>query len=105
MITASANDYGYENIFERQLIGLSKKNDLLISFSTSGNSKNLINAVKYAKKNNIETLSVIGSDGGNLLKLSDDYILIKNNDTAVIQEIHLSIIHSIVEAIDLDLNA
>ena len=86
-------------------MGLAKKNDLLILFSTSGNSKNLINAAKYAKKNKIETLSVLGFDGGELKNLSDGYILVKSNNIAIIQEIHLSIIHSIVEAIDNHLNA
>ena len=105
LLSACANDYGYENVFSKQLMGLAKKNDLLILFSTSGNSKNLINAAKYAKKNKIETLSVLGFDGGEMKNLSDSYILVKSNNIAIIQEIHLSIIHSIVEAIDNHLNA
>lgn len=104
LLTACANDYGYDQIFAKQLEGLSKSGDILILFSTSGNSENLLKAAEYANKNNIEVFSILGSNGGGLKNISQENIIINSDDTAIIQEIHLSIIHSIVESIDEKLN-
>ena len=84
--------------------GLSKSGDILILFSTSGNSKNLLKAAEYSNKNGIEVFSILGSNGGSLKNISQENIIINSDDTAIIQEIHLSIIHSIVESIDEKLN-
>ena len=64
VITCIANDFGYDKIFERQLQGLGQKGDLLITFSTSGNSKNIIKVLQIAKKLNIRSISLLGKNGG-----------------------------------------
>ncbi len=64
VITCIANDFGYEKIFERQLQGLGQKGDLLITFSTSGNSKNIVNVIKMAKNLKIKSISLLGNKGG-----------------------------------------
>tara|TARA_B100000579_G_C22845916_1_gene864298 strand:+ start:248 stop:832 length:585 start_codon:yes stop_codon:yes gene_type:complete len=100
LLTAIGNDYGFDKIFSRQIEGIAKKNDLLILFSTSGKSKNLIHAIKSAKKIGLKTISITGRDGGNLKKITDLNINIPSNDTARIQECHLYIIHLIIELIE-----
>lgn len=92
-ITAIGNDFSFNKIFSRQLEALGNKGDLLILLSTSGNSKNLIEAVKSANKNKIQTFSLIGKGGGYLKKISENYIVINSNDTARIQEVQLMIGH------------
>lgn len=100
LLTAIGNDYGFNKIFSRQLEGIAKKKDILILFSTSGNSKNLIGAVKVAKKIGLKTISFTGNKGGILKKLTNYNININSNDTARIQECHLYLIHLIIELIE-----
>ena len=90
-ITAIGNDFNFTKIFSRQLEALGNNGDLLILLSTSGNSKNLIEAVKSANKNKIQTFALIGKGGGSLKKISENYIVINSNDTARIQEVQLTI--------------
>jgi D-sedoheptulose 7-phosphate isomerase len=99
-ITAIANDYGYEQIFSRQIEALGQKKDLLITLSTSGNSKNCINAIKVAKQNGICTIALLGKNGGEMKGLADIEIIVPSNDTARIQEIHLLIIHTWCEHVE-----
>ena len=70
-ITACANDYSFDDLFSRNLIGLSKPNDLLISMSTSGNSKNIIKVLKTAKKIKVNSISLLGNKGGNAKNLAN----------------------------------
>ena len=100
LLTAIGNDYGFDKIFSRQIEGIANKKDILILFSTSGKSKNLIQAVKSAKKIGLKTISVTGRDGGDLKKITDLNINISSKDTARIQECHLYIIHLIIELIE-----
>ena len=97
LITAIGNDIGFEEIFRHQLIRKSKKQDLVFLISASGNSQNLINAVKYAKENDLETIALLGFDGGKLLDLVDHYILIKSEIGMYgpVEDIHLAICHAI----------
>tara|TARA_B100000029_G_scaffold256906_1_gene253679 strand:+ start:3275 stop:3859 length:585 start_codon:yes stop_codon:yes gene_type:complete len=100
-ITSIGNDFGFEYIFSRQIEGLGKENDLLIALSTSGNSKNILNAITAAKKLNIKTIGFTGLNGGAMSDLDCDYLLkIKSNDTARIQEIHILVAHIICDYID-----
>ena len=69
VITCIANDFGYEKIFERQLQGLGQKGDLLIAFSTSGNSKNIVNVLKMAKNLKIKSISLLGNKGEACVKI------------------------------------
>tara|TARA_B100001063_G_C16650574_1_gene495735 strand:+ start:297 stop:878 length:582 start_codon:yes stop_codon:yes gene_type:complete len=93
VLTCIANDFGYEKIFSRQLEGLAKSNDLLICLSTSGNSQNIIEAIKFSKKNKLKTLSLLGKNGGKCLNKSDCEIVIPSDNTARIQELHITIGH------------
>ena len=101
-LTAIGNDYGFEYIFSRELEGLGKKNDCVIFFSTSGNSKNLIRAADKAKSLRMKTISITGNDGGKLKKKTNLNINIDSNDTARIQECHLYLIHILIELIEIE---
>ena len=100
IITACGNDYGFENIFSRTLEGLGKKGDILICLSTSGNSKNILNVLKLAKKMKIESISFLGGNGGKAKLLSDNNLIIDSNDVAQIQECHLFLGHYILGEVE-----
>ena len=93
VLSCIANDFGYDKIFSRQLEGLARNNDLLVCLSTSGNSQNIFNALEFARKNNIKSISFLGKDGGKCLNMSDCQIIIPSNNTARIQELHITIGH------------
>ncbi len=103
-ITCIANDFGYDQVFSRQLEALGNSSDILIAISTSGNSPNVINAVKKSKEKNIYSIGLIGKDGGKLLNLCDSCITVKSNDTARIQEAHIFIGHILCTLIEKKLN-
>jgi len=90
-LTAWSNDTGFESVFSRQLQGLGKAGDVLIGISTSGNSENIIAAVKQAKYKNLETIVFTGRSGGRLQGLSDISINIPSENTQRIQEAHIMI--------------
>ena len=96
-ITAFANDVNFENIFELQLKSLALENDLLIIFSASGNSKNLIKAVDVAKDKGLKTISVVGFDGGELLNRSDlcVHLPTKIGEYGFAEDFHSIVNHSI----------
>jgi len=97
-MTAVGNDYGYELIFKRQIEGLGKNGDVLVCFTTSGNSKNLIEAVKDIK--GIKVINLLGRDGGKMKGTGDVDIIINSNNTARIQECHLLILHIFAKLIE-----
>lgn len=99
-ITACANDYDFKYLFSRNLEALAKKGDLLICITTSGNSKNIIEALKMAKKLKINTLSFLGKDGGLAKKYSKNNIIIDSKNTARIQEMHIFLGHFIFESVE-----
>lgn len=103
VITAAANDYGFENIFSRQIEGLGKKGDLLLVLSTSGNSANLINAARVAHEKELLTAALLGGNGGKIVNLVDRAIVIPHDSTQRIQEEHLFLIHFLVETVEGDL--
>tara|TARA_B110000438_G_scaffold303462_1_gene365048 strand:+ start:3126 stop:3707 length:582 start_codon:yes stop_codon:yes gene_type:complete len=99
-MSAIGNDYGYEKVFSRELDSIAKDNDLFIPISTSGNSKNIINAIEIAMNKKIKVIALSGSSGG-LIKPLCECICIPSNNTARIQESHIMIGHiicGIVEA-------
>jgi len=102
-ITAWSNDDSFDNIFSRQLESLAQSGDILIALSTSGNSKNIINAVQYCSKNDIKIISLTGFDGGLLKDYSDININIPINNTQRVQEMHILIGHIICDTIEKDL--
>jgi D-sedoheptulose 7-phosphate isomerase len=99
-LTAIGNDYGFDQIFSRQVEALGRPGDLLIGISTSGNSANVIRAVASAKELGLRTLGLLGRDGGKLLGLMDDALVVPSTTTARIQELHQMIYHFWCEALD-----
>ncbi|MCV0393726.1 MAG: SIS domain-containing protein [Nitrosopumilus sp.] len=99
-VTAIGNDYGFDVIFERQLEAFATKKDIIIAISTSGNSKNVHRAVKFAKKNKIRTICMTGKNGGSLSTLADLTINVPSNNTQRIQECHIMIGHIIVGLVE-----
>jgi D-sedoheptulose 7-phosphate isomerase len=100
VITCIANDFGYHKIFERQLKGIGQKGDLLIAFTTSGNSKNIVNALKMAKKLKIKSICLSGKKGGACKKLGNYSYIVPSNSTANIQEVHHLIGHIFCSLVD-----
>lgn len=99
-LTALGNDYSFDIVFSRQLEALGKRGDVLIGITTSGNSKNVLEAMKTAQKMGIKTVGVTGGTGGKLVSLSDISIIAASPVTARIQESHLVIFHSICEVVE-----
>ena len=102
-LTCVANDYGYDYVFSRQVEAFGKAGDSLLSISTSGNSKNVIEAVLSAKKQKLITVGLLGKDGGKLASMVDIPLVIPSKVTDRIQEIHIKIIHLIIEGIEREL--
>ena len=103
LITAHANDFNFETLFSRSLEGLGEKDDCLIIFSTSGNSKNIINVLKIARKLGINSIGFLGNDGGLAKEICDVPLIVNSNKTSHIQECHIVCIHAIVEKLELSL--
>jgi len=102
-LTAIGNDYGYDQVFSRQLDGMGVSGDLFIGISTSGNSKNVLNAFEVAKKKGITTVALVGRDGGEMAKVADFAIVVPSNATPRIQESHILIGHIICDIIEKEL--
>lgn len=100
VLTCMGNDYGYDSIFRRQVEALGKKGDVLIGFSTSGNSKNVIDAIDEGKKNGLITIGFLGKDGGKLKKMVDYDFTFNYSETARVQEHHLMTYHLICEFVE-----
>lgn len=100
ILTAVGNDYGYDEVFSRQVEALVRPNDIVIGITTSGNSSNILYAMTKAKENGAITIGLTGKDGGLLREISDHCIVIPSNTTARIQEAHILIGHIICEIID-----
>jgi D-sedoheptulose 7-phosphate isomerase len=99
-LTAISNDYNFNKIYDRTLDALATKADLLITISTSGNSKNIINVLKKAKKKKIFSISFLGNKGGSCKNLSDLSYVVPSNDVARIQETHIFIGHLILNLVE-----
>ncbi len=102
VLTCVGNDYGYENVFARQVEGLAKKEDVVIAISTSGNSENVIRGVEKAREIGAKTIGLLGKQGGKLKDMVDLAIVVPSSDTARIQEAHITIGHIICEILDED---
>jgi len=100
IMTSLANDYGYDIVFAKQIEALGQKNDIAIGISTSGKAKNVINGIKQAKKMDIKTVALTGSDGGELAKLADVSLIVPSSVTARVQEAHITIGHIICELVE-----
>ena len=96
-MTAIANDYSYDDVFARQAQAHVNKGDILIGISTSGNSENVLRAVKVAKSKGAKTAALLGKDGGKISHEADYPLTVHGNVTARIQECHICIIHILCE--------
>lgn len=99
-LTAVGNDYGYDNIFSRELTSSLKHGDILIIFTTSGKSENIIKAIKIAKELGCSVVGFTGKDGGYVKDNIDYNLHIYSNDTARIQEVHMFLGHCILEIVE-----
>jgi D-sedoheptulose 7-phosphate isomerase len=100
VITAIANDMGYEHVFSRQLQALSKPGDVAVYLSTSGLSKNILNAMEYGKENGVVNISFTGMKTRYMQPFSDHYIVIPSTSTPHIQEMHLILGHLLCQFIE-----
>tara|TARA_B100001248_G_scaffold261547_1_gene253081 strand:+ start:186 stop:773 length:588 start_codon:yes stop_codon:yes gene_type:complete len=98
--TCVSNDYGFDYIFSRQIEGLGRKGDMLVGLSTSGNSQNVIEAVNKAKELGITTVALLGKSGGKLKELADLSIVVPANDSGRVQEMHIKLIHTVIETVE-----
>ncbi len=103
ILTAVGNDYSYDEVFSKQVRGLGKKGDILLGISTSGNSKNVVQAIESAKKLGIKIIALTGNSGGKiatLLDADDIHLCAPSTRTARIQETHLVLLHSLCDGVD-----
>lgn len=99
-LTAIGNDYGYNRIFDRQVESLASRGDVIIGISTSGNSKNVISALKLGQELGCKTVGFTGRDGGEMNKVCDINLIVPSDNTPRIQEIHILFGHTICQIID-----
>lgn len=103
LITSVANDYSYEEIFSKQVRGLGRQGDVLLAITTSGNSKNVLNAIEAAHARGIRVVALTGRGGGKLtplLKPTDVHICVPHERTIRIQEVHILVIHCLCDLVD-----
>ena len=103
ILTAIGNDYGFDKIFSRQLIGKIQKNDIFLGITTSGNSANIIEALRVCKQKSIPTILFTGRDGGNALEMATFPIIVSGSATSTIQEQHILLAHSLCECVENEL--
>jgi D-sedoheptulose 7-phosphate isomerase len=99
-LTAIGNDYGYEHVFARELSAHARPGDMLVAISTSGNSRNILRAIEAARKTNVSVIGLTGGSGGQMQNLCDLCLCIPSKSTARIQEMHITIGHTICELLE-----
>lgn len=99
-LTAYSNDFGYQDIFARQVETLGRTGDVLVGISTSGNSGNVVAAIEKAKSIGVKTIALTGGSGGQLKSLADLTITVPADQTALIQEVHIALGHAITAAVE-----
>jgi D-sedoheptulose 7-phosphate isomerase len=101
-MTCIANDWSYHDVFARQVEAFARPGDVLIAFTTSGNSENCLRALQKAKALGATTIALLGKDGGKTKGVADHEVIVPSATTARIQEIHTWILHQILEAVEAD---
>jgi phosphoheptose isomerase len=104
ILTAAGNDYGFDEIFARQVAAFAVPGDVLICLTTSGKSKNVVRALEEAKARKMKTIAFLGRDGGSTIGIADIDLLVKDESTARIQEAHQLVIHVLCEIIEAQLD-
>ena len=102
-ITACGNDFGFDKIYQRMVLALGNKGDCLIAITTSGNSKNILLAMKAAKKMGIKVFGFLGCSGGEAIQFCDEAFVVPSNDTGRIQEAHITAGHALMDYIEVKL--
>ncbi len=100
LLTAAGNDYGFDEIFARQVAAFGVPGDLVICLTTSGKSKNVLRALEEARSRNLKTIAFLGRDGGSTIGIADVDLLVASDSTARIQEAHQLLLHVICEAME-----
>ena len=100
VLTAAANDYGFDEIFARQVAAFGQPGDALICLTTSGKSKNIVRALQEAKARKLKTIALLGRDGGSTIGVADVDLLVRSDSTARIQEAHQLLLHVLCEIIE-----
>ena len=100
ILTAAGNDYGFDEIFARQVAAFGVPDDVLICLTTSGKSRNLIRALEEAKTRKLRTIAFLGRDGGSSAGIADIDLLVRSNSTARVQEAHQLLLHVLCETIE-----
>jgi D-sedoheptulose 7-phosphate isomerase len=100
ILTAAGNDYGFDEIFARQVAAFGQAGDVLICLTTSGKSKNLIRALEEAKARKLKTIAFLGRNGGSTIGIADVDLLVKSDSTARVQEAHQLLLHVLCEIIE-----
>ena len=100
VLTATANDHDFSEVFSRQIEAIGKANDVLLAISTSGMSPNVLRAVSTARRMNITVIALTGKDGGELARMSDISIIAGSASTGRIQEVHATVIHAICKIVE-----
>jgi D-sedoheptulose 7-phosphate isomerase len=100
IITAIGNDYGFDQIFARQLEAKATKNDIFLAITTSGNSLNILTALKFCSIHKIPSVLFGGNDGGQAKNLANINLIVPSNQTTLIQEIHILLAHSLCECVE-----
>lgn len=103
VLTCVANDYGFDDIFSRQVEAHARTGDVLVAISTSGNSENVLRAIKQAKAMGVTTIALLGKSGGAAKDIADLSFVVPSNSTARIQEMHILIGHILCELIEAEL--
>ena len=104
ILTAAGNDYGFDEIFARQVAAFGVPGDVFICLTTSGKSKNVVRALQEAKARKVKTIAFLGRDGGSTIGIADIDLLVKDDSTARIQEAHQLVIHVLCEIIEAQLD-
>lgn len=99
-LTSIANDYSFDEVFSRQVMGLGRKGDCLLAISTSGNSRNVLRAAEVARAAGIRVIGLLGRDGGALRALCDVAIIVQSTTTARVQEAHIFIGHTLCAIVE-----
>ena len=100
ILTAAGNDYGFDEIFARQVAAFGAQGDVLICLTTSGKSKNVVRALQEAKARQMKTIAFLGRDGGSTVGIADLDLLVKSDSTARVQEAHQLMLHVLCETIE-----
>ena len=100
ILTAIGNDYGFDNVFRRQIEALAAPGDLIVGISTSGNSPNVQQALELAREKGCRTVGLLGKDGGSIKNVCDLALIVPTNDTPRVQEGHITIIHIVCDLLE-----